>query len=90
MSDHLTKRLTGRHCVCGTDRPQHRSPLAKRAAEHAAALGVDVATVSLRHVTQDPQLLADLGLMDVVGLHRVCGWARNGRRMDTMAGAWVS
>ena len=85
------RSIPGRHCVCGTRQAQPPySPLADRAAEHAAALGVDVGSVSLRHVSGDRQLLADLSRMDLLGLHRVCGWPRTGRRSDGGGGKWAS
>jgi hypothetical protein len=85
------KTLPGRHCVCRTSQAQPpRSPRAERAAEHAAALGVDLATCSLREAVGDRQLLDDLSTMDLVGLCRVCGWPRTGRRLDAGGGGWAS
>lgn len=91
MSDHLTKRLPARHCTCGTPTAQPRSVRAVRVAARLAELGLPL-DVPLCRLSQaaEPELLSDLGVMDMIGLHRACGWARAGRRMDTMAGAWVS
>jgi hypothetical protein len=81
------RTIPARSCACGRPVSQPpRSPRAERAAEHAAALGVDVATVSLRDVTADRQLLDDLSWMDLAGMHRVCGWPRPGRKLDV--GRW--
>lgn len=86
----VNKREQARSCACGTSRVQPaRSWRAERAAEHAVVLRVDVASCSLRHVAADRQLLADLATMDTLGLHRVCGWPRHGRRLDVAAG-WAS